>query len=106
MGFDQCAYPHKCLASGATAAAGSGCKLTGGEAVADGWGGEDSGSNSCNRCRCSGGALTCTEMACPPPVVGGCAGTQHGCCDDGKTSARGPDKAGCPVGTEVTGRSI
>ena len=83
---------------------GSGCKLTGGEAVAEGWGGKDSGSNSCNSCQCSGGALMCTLMPCPPPLVGGCAGTQHGCCDDGKTSARGPNKAGCPMGTGVKDR--
>jgi len=31
------------------------------------------------------------------PLVGGCAGTQHGCCNDGLTTA-GPNKAGC---TEV-----
>ena len=37
-----------------------------------------------------------TAKAAKPvkPLVSGCAGTQHGCCDDGKTTA-GPNKINC-----------
>ena len=41
-----------------------GCALTGGEVVANGWTGKDTGKNSCNQCRCSGGKLACTKMYC------------------------------------------
>ena len=41
------------------------CTLTGGEVVQDGWSGKDTGSNFCNQCFCTGGALGCTKMACP-----------------------------------------
>ena len=40
------------------------CVLTGGEVVEDGWSGKDTGSNSCNQCRCMEGGLACTKMAC------------------------------------------
>ena len=40
------------------------CKLTGGETVESGWTGKDTGSNSCNSCFCTNGALGCTKMAC------------------------------------------
>ena len=40
------------------------CVLTGGEMVQDGWSGKDTGSNSCNQCRCMKGGLACTKMAC------------------------------------------
>ena len=43
----------------------SACTLTGGEVVQDGWSGKDTGSNFCNQCFCTGGALGCTKMACP-----------------------------------------
>merc|ERR1711879_120032 len=42
----------------------SGCTLSGGEQVLDGWSGNGSGENSCNTCSCEWGTLTCTEMAC------------------------------------------
>ena len=41
-----------------------GCSLTGGEVVADGWTGKDTGKNFCNQCRCSSGKLGCTKMYC------------------------------------------
>jgi len=41
------------------------CKLTGGETVESGWTGKDTGSNSCNSCFCTNGALGCTKMVCP-----------------------------------------
>ena len=41
-----------------------GCTLTGGEVVADGWTGKDTGNNFCNQCRCSVGNLGCTKMYC------------------------------------------
>jgi len=41
-----------------------GCTLTGGEVVADGWAGKDTGKNFCNQCRCSSGKLACTKMYC------------------------------------------
>jgi len=31
-----------------------------------------------------------------PPMPGGCSGTLWGCCNDGETSARGPNQLGCP----------
>jgi hypothetical protein len=40
------------------------CTLTGGEVVQDGWSGKDTGSNFCNRCFCTDGALGCTKIAC------------------------------------------
>ena len=40
------------------------CTLTGGELVANGWSGNDSGSNSCNSCFCKDAVLACTKMAC------------------------------------------
>ena len=43
---------------------GSGCTLSGGESVGDGWSGNDSGSNSCNTCHCNSGGLACTKMFC------------------------------------------
>jgi hypothetical protein len=42
------------------------CKLTGGEHVARGWNGKDTGSNYCNSCDCSDNGLVCTAMACAP----------------------------------------
>jgi len=42
------------------------CKLTGGEEVSEGWSGNDTGNNFCNKCRCMNGALACTRMACIP----------------------------------------
>ena len=41
------------------------CTLAGGEIVEKGWSGKDSGSNSCNQCRCLSAGLACTKMACP-----------------------------------------
>ena len=41
------------------------CNLTGGETVESGWAGKDTGSNFCNSCFCTNGALGCTKMACP-----------------------------------------
>jgi hypothetical protein len=40
------------------------CTLTGGEVVKKGWSGKDTGSNSCNQCRCLNPGLACTRMAC------------------------------------------
>ena len=40
------------------------CQLTGGEIVAEGWSGKDTGANYCNQCMCIGG-----KMACPPPTL-------------------------------------
>ncbi|XP_065198111.1 mucin-5AC-like [Sycon ciliatum] len=31
-----------------------------------------------------------------PMLIGGCAGTQYGCCPDGTTAASGPNQLGCP----------
>ena len=31
----------------------------------------------------------------PRPLAGGCGATQHGCCDDGKMAALGPNQEGC-----------
>ena len=45
-------------------ATGKGCTLSGGETVASGWSGEDTGDNYCNNCFCSNGVLGCTKMAC------------------------------------------
>jgi len=42
------------------------CKLTGGETVQSGWARKDTGSNYCNGCFYTNGALGCTKMACPP----------------------------------------
>mmetsp|Transcript_48403 Transcript_48403/g.115088 ORF Transcript_48403/g.115088 Transcript_48403/m.115088 type:complete len:230 (+) Transcript_48403:101-790(+) len=42
----------------------SSCKLSDGTAVPEGWSGKDVGGNWCNKCRCSGGMLACTAMAC------------------------------------------
>ena len=44
------------------------CVLTGGERVQEGWSGKDTGSNSCNQCRCLKSGLACTKMACQPTV--------------------------------------
>jgi len=41
------------------------CTLAGGEVVEQGWSGKDTGSNSCNQCRCLSAGLACTKMACP-----------------------------------------
>lgn len=40
------------------------CTLAGGEIVVQGWSGNDTGSNYCNKCRCMSGNLACTKMAC------------------------------------------
>merc|ERR1719203_1257753 len=40
------------------------CELTGGEIVAHGWYGADTGSNYCNQCGCHDGVLACTMMFC------------------------------------------
>ena len=40
------------------------CTSNGGEVVEKGWSGKDTGSNSCNQCRCMQGGLACTKMAC------------------------------------------
>jgi len=40
------------------------CVLTGGEIVNSGWSGKDTGSNSCNHCSCTDGALACTLQFC------------------------------------------
>ena len=40
------------------------CILSGGEKVEDGWSGNDTGSNFCNKCKCMNGNLACTRMAC------------------------------------------
>ena len=44
------------------------CLLTGGEIVQGGWSGKDTGSNSCNQCRCMQGVLECTEIECHPTL--------------------------------------
>ena len=44
---------------------GATCTLAGGEVVPEGWSGKDTGSNSCNQCRCLSVGLACTKMACP-----------------------------------------
>merc|ERR1711988_1157100 len=41
------------------------CALTGGQIVPSGWGGKDTGSNSCNSCACDDGNLSCTKVRCP-----------------------------------------
>jgi len=41
------------------------CALTGGQIVPSGWGGKDTGSNSCNSCACDDGNLACTKIRCP-----------------------------------------
>jgi hypothetical protein len=41
------------------------CTLAGGGVVEQGWSGKDTGSNSCNQCRCLSAGLACTKMACP-----------------------------------------
>jgi len=41
------------------------CTLAGEEVVEKGWSGKDTGSNSCNQCRCLSAGLACTKMACP-----------------------------------------
>ena len=41
------------------------CTLTGGELVSDGWGGKDTGGNSCNSCACDDGNV-CATM--PPQI--------------------------------------
>ncbi|MBK89932.1 MAG: hypothetical protein CL772_01990, partial [Chloroflexi bacterium] len=38
--------------------------LSNGEKVEEGWSGNDTGNNSCNKCRCMNGNLACTKMAC------------------------------------------
>ena len=40
------------------------CTLDGGEKVNEGWAGNDTGNNFCNKCRCINGNLACTKMAC------------------------------------------
>ena len=40
------------------------CTLNGGEKVIEGWAGNDTGNNFCNKCRCINGNLACTKMAC------------------------------------------
>ncbi len=30
-------------------------------------------------------------------LIGGCKGTEHGCCPDGVTAAEGPEYLGCPA---------
>ena len=40
------------------------CILSNGEKVEEGWSGNDTGNNSCNKCRCMNGNLACTKMAC------------------------------------------
>merc|ERR1712093_643885 len=42
------------------------CTLTGGETVAHGWSGHDTGLNYCNSCNCDNGRLACTKMLCLP----------------------------------------
>ena len=42
------------------------CTLNSGEEVEEGWSGNDTGSNFCNKCRCMNGNLACTRMACIP----------------------------------------
>lgn len=51
---DRCKVPESC----------GNCTLTGGETVQHGWGGPDTGSNSCNRCQCHNGNLGCTKILC------------------------------------------
>lgn len=41
------------------------CTLTGGEIVEEGWSGKDTGSNSCNTCRCGALGLSCPLVLCP-----------------------------------------
>ena len=41
------------------------CTLADGEVVEKGWSGKNTGSNSCNQCRCLSAGLACTKMACP-----------------------------------------
>ena len=40
------------------------CELSDGQIVSEGWSGNDTGNNFCNKCRCMNGNLACTEMAC------------------------------------------
>merc|ERR1719399_1631798 len=40
------------------------CVLAGGERVADGWHGSDTGGNACNTCTCREGVLGCTRRGC------------------------------------------
>ena len=40
------------------------CTLSNGEKVEEGWSGNDTGNNWCNKCRCMNGNLACTRMAC------------------------------------------
>jgi len=40
------------------------CILSNGKNVEEGWAGNDTGDNSCNKCRCMNGNLACTKMAC------------------------------------------
>ncbi|XP_013398726.1 papilin isoform X2 [Lingula anatina] len=66
----------------------------------------DTGSNEVLVGGCQGTQFGCCEDGVTaaldedklgcPVLVGGCAGTQHGCCADGETTALGPNKAGCP----------
>ena len=41
------------------------CELRCGTVVADGWTGNDEGSNDCNTCTCNDGNLGCTKIGCP-----------------------------------------
>ena len=41
------------------------CELRCGTVVADGWTGNDEGSNDCNTCTCNDGSLGCTKIGCP-----------------------------------------
>eukprot|EP00039_Didymoeca_costata_P030540 m.30067 g.30067 ORF g.30067 m.30067 type:complete len:707 (+) comp8169_c0_seq2:297-2417(+) len=45
------------------------CTLSGGETVFDGWEGQNTGEECCNKCRCSKGVLTCfvSKCHCTPP---------------------------------------
>ena len=40
------------------------CTLSNGVKVEEGWSGNDTGNNWCNKCRCMNGNLACTRMAC------------------------------------------
>ena len=85
----------------------NGCKLSGGEPVADGWSGSDTGANHCNSCTCRAGSLACTEIACEPHVC--CAALIASClaCGSGLSEVeycqQHPDTQGCPPSTVSAG---